>query len=113
MSKKKQEPQLWKTEDEQEEELEEELKKKTIPELIDRIKWMRRATNALPRWMYLKLFLYLADILMFLSLSAVMIQQNTRYTWTVVPVMIFQVFLLGDSFVTVYKMMRIARGETR
>lgn len=102
-------PQLWKTE----EELESELEEATTEELVEVIKDMNKATRALPRYRYTKMVLLVADIFLYCGLMLFFTAPATPYGFWLIGFCLVQIFLLGDSLVTIYNLVQRSRGHRR
>ena len=94
-----------------EEELEAELEESTKEELVENIKKMNKATKALPSFRYTKMVLLLFSMALYLGLMMFFTRNDTPYGVFLVGWCVFQLFLLGDSFVTIYNLVQRSRGH--
>ena len=73
---------------------------------------MKQAADALPRWRYFKMFVVVIDIIAFVGLSGFLISQpRIPYIGALLVLIIIQLLILTDFFLTMFRLTRQARGE--
>jgi len=87
--------------------------KPTEEDLIKKIEAMKRAGRALPRWGYFKMFVVVLDILFFVGIGGFLISQpRLPYLGGLLVLIVIQLLLLLDFFLTIHRLNKKARGET-
>jgi len=86
--------------------------KPTEEDLIKKIKAMKQASRALPRWGYFKMFMVVLDILGFIGIGSFLISQpRLPYLGALLVLVVIQLLILTDFFLTLFRLTRQARGE--
>lgn len=87
-----------------------EVDKETLWVQLER---MRQAQQALPKWHYFKMLVLLLDMVFFVGLGGFFWTHlgETASIGYLLVIVLLQLMVLGDSFVTVYKLSRKARGS--
>ena len=84
----------------------------TERELLKKIEAMRQAGRALPRWGYFKMFVVVLDILFFVGIGGFLISQSRLpYMGVLLVLIVLQLLILTDFFLTLFRLTRQARGE--
>ena len=87
-------------------------KKPTEEDLIKKIEDMKRAGRALPRWGYFKMFVVVLDVLFYVGIGGFLISQpRLPYLGALLVLIVIQLLLLMDFFLTIHRLNKKARGE--
>jgi len=84
----------------------------TQRDLIKKIYTMKKARRALPRWGYFKMFIVVLDLLFFVGIGGFIISEpNLPYMGALLVLIMLQLLLLTDFFLTLFRLTKQARGE--